>query len=151
MYTAAILLCYYGLLRVGEVTESIHSIKAINVHEARNRNKLLLVLRTSKTHGLNSLPQQIEIIRKGELIVRTCAGNATIISKKLEGEKYCPVSCRKDYIKLRPKIRDKNEQFFIFKDRSNLKVGQFRTVIKNIIGRMKLDPNNYDVHSFRIG
>ena len=70
MYTAAIVLCYHGLLRVGEITESIHTIKAVNVHEAKNRNKLLIILRTSKTHGLGSTPSTNEIIGKGELIVK---------------------------------------------------------------------------------
>ena len=46
MYKALFVLCYYGLMRVGEVTMSPHVLKAKNVHMATNKDKLLLVLYT---------------------------------------------------------------------------------------------------------
>ena len=61
MYMAMISLAYYGLMRVGEITESPHVVKANNVHIAKNKNKILLVLYSSKTHSEASRPQKIKI------------------------------------------------------------------------------------------
>ena len=41
---------YYGLFRVGEITDSQHAVKACDVHIGVNKRKLLFILRTSKTH-----------------------------------------------------------------------------------------------------
>ena len=41
---------YYRLMRVGEVTFSEHAVKAWDVHLATNKNKILLVLYSSKAH-----------------------------------------------------------------------------------------------------
>ena len=51
LYKALFALGYYGLLRVGELTDSRHVLKACNVHMAKNKKKILLVLYSSKTHG----------------------------------------------------------------------------------------------------
>ena len=62
MYMSAFLIGYYGLFRVGELTESPHVIKATNVHESKNdQQKLLIVLYSSKTHNAGSAPQKIRI------------------------------------------------------------------------------------------
>ena len=47
VYTAA----YFGLLRIGEIAKSEHAILARNVHIGTNKNKILFILETSKTHG----------------------------------------------------------------------------------------------------
>lgn len=52
---------YYGLLRVGELTHGDHVIKAKDVHLADNKQKFLLLLRTSKTHTKADYPQSITI------------------------------------------------------------------------------------------
>ena len=41
LYKAIFCLSYYGLLRVGEVSDSPHNIKALNVHIASNKQKIL--------------------------------------------------------------------------------------------------------------
>ena len=64
MYITAFLIMYYGLFRVGEIAESPHSIKAVDIHESRGSNKLLIVLYSSKTHGRNSAPQKVKISGK---------------------------------------------------------------------------------------
>ena len=61
MYKAILTLSYYGMMRVGEVTDSTHVLRTKNVHMATNKDKLLLVLYTSKTHGLGQRPQKIKI------------------------------------------------------------------------------------------
>ena len=90
LYTSAVLLCYYGMLRVGEVAQSQHSIKAVDVHDAQKRSKLLLVLHSSKTHGPNTRPQEIEIIGKGEISVKTIEGNTNFFEQKTEWSKILP-------------------------------------------------------------
>ena len=52
LFKSAFLISYYGLIRVGEITRSEHILKAKNVHMATNKDKLLIILYTSKTHGL---------------------------------------------------------------------------------------------------
>ena len=51
LYLALFSTAYYGLLRIGEVTYSQHVLLAKDVHVGTNKNKMLLVLHTSKTHG----------------------------------------------------------------------------------------------------
>ena len=66
LYTSMFATAYYGLFRVGEITESEHNISVTDVHIGQNKDKLLFVLRSSKTHGRNNLPQKIKISRVGE-------------------------------------------------------------------------------------
>ena len=54
MYTSAFSTAYYGLMRVGEYTSSMHVLKARDVHLADDNLKYMLILHTSKTHGLNN-------------------------------------------------------------------------------------------------
>ena len=61
MYLALFAIAYYGLFRVGELTSGTHPVKAKDVHVGRNKNKLLFVLYSSKTHGKESQPQEIKI------------------------------------------------------------------------------------------
>ena len=67
LYKAMFCLAYYGLLRVGEITQSDHVVKAANLHMGSNKNKILIILYTSKTHGRESHPQEIKITAKEEL------------------------------------------------------------------------------------
>ena len=52
---------YFRLFRVGEVTNSEHTIKACDVHLGTNKNKVLFALQSSKTHGKNMTPWLIKI------------------------------------------------------------------------------------------
>ena len=155
LYMTAFLLAYYGLLRVGEITKSEHVIKAVNIHEARTKNKLLIILYTSKTHGLESRPQQIAINGKNTLEVSDQGKKSTITQKRkqLSYNKgiFCPVEWTKKYIQMRPPIRNDNEQFLIFRDGSNLKAHHMRTLLRKTLENLKLNGTLYDVHSFRIG
>ena len=54
-------LSYYGLMRVGEVTHSEHVLRARDIHSALNKDKLLIVLYSSKTHSIGMRPQKISI------------------------------------------------------------------------------------------
>ena len=61
LYRAIILLCYYGMMRVGELTEGDHTLKAANIHIGSNKDKILIILYTSKTHSRANHPQNIKI------------------------------------------------------------------------------------------
>ena len=61
MYKALFALSYYGMMRVSEVTLSDHVVKAKDVHSALNKDKLLLMLYSSKTHTKGMRPQKIKI------------------------------------------------------------------------------------------
>ena len=61
MYKAAFALAYYAMLRVEELMSGTHPIQARDVKLAKNKYKLKLVLRTSKTHGKNNEPQILKV------------------------------------------------------------------------------------------
>ena len=50
LYRAIFCLAYYGLMRVGELTQGDHPVKACYIHIGMNKDKIMLVLYTSKTH-----------------------------------------------------------------------------------------------------
>ena len=61
LYKCILAIGYYGMVRIGELTLGSHSIKAKDVYIGQNKNKILIVLYTSKTHGVYANPQQIKI------------------------------------------------------------------------------------------
>ena len=67
LYAALISTAYFGLFRIGELTFGSHPVKVTDVHLACNKRKFLFVLRTSKTHGLDSRPQSIKITSNKKL------------------------------------------------------------------------------------
>ena len=70
MYKALFALSYYGLMRIGEVTKSQHVLKAKDVHMAKNKDKLMMVLYSSKTHGKANRPQKNKNHGKSEREIR---------------------------------------------------------------------------------
>ena len=56
LFKAIFLSAYYALLRIGELTESPHVIKAKDMGVARNKDKMRFILRSSKTHGKGAHP-----------------------------------------------------------------------------------------------
>ena len=83
LYRALTASGYYGLLRVGEMTESNHQILVANMHMAVNKRKVQFVSRTSKTHTASEIPQRV-----------------TIISDQGDNN-YCPFQTIRNFIKLR--------------------------------------------------
>ena len=88
LYRAVFATAYHGLFKVGELTASPHSILVQNVHIGVNKNKLPILLESSKTHCKGDLPQIIKI-------------NSTPINKNANNhsDKYCPFIILKSYIK----------------------------------------------------
>ena len=60
MYKAMFCLAYYGMLRVGELTKGPHTVRAKDIHVGNNKDKIMIVLYSSKTHGKESRPQKGE-------------------------------------------------------------------------------------------
>ena len=84
LYQTIISLGYYGLFRVGELTDSPHVIKAANVHLGKNKNKILVILLSSKTHGKESAPQTVKI---------TGGDSYTITKNRF----FCPFSFNQEF------------------------------------------------------
>ena len=61
LFLAILALGYYGLFRVGELCKSDHVMKAKDVHVALNKEKILVILYSSKTPGKESIPQKVKI------------------------------------------------------------------------------------------
>ena len=124
---------YYGILRVGEMCESAHTLRAKDVHVGDNKEKIMLLLYTSKTHGQESEPQKIRISTEPEL-------------KK---DVRCPIQMVIKYMRLRGSYELPTEQFFVFADKSSVKPDQLRDVLRKFLDRIHLNSKLYDVHSFR--
>ena len=67
LYKAMFALAYYGLLRIREITDSDHIIKANDFHIGSNKNKIRVLLYTSKTHGEESPPQKVKISKNDSI------------------------------------------------------------------------------------
>ena len=139
MYKALFCLAYYGMMRVGELTYSPHVLKASNIHVGNNKEKILIVLYSSKTHGKESRPQRIKI---------SAAPTSNVIRNK---RFFCPFKAVLNFMSLRGNYEEDDEQFFIFADKSKVKPHHVRSVLRNLLDRMNLDGQLYDVHSYRIG
>ena len=127
--------------------------KAVNVHEARNRDRILLVLYTSKNTwpGFQTSKDKKSVV-KTHLEVCSSDDTTRVASKRyLKDCHFCPVSWVLKFIKMRPPIMDTNEQLFIFQDRSPLLAHHLRDLLRSILENLQLEKNFYDTHSFRIG
>ena len=140
LYKAVFALSYYVMMRIGEITESPHVLLARNVHIATNKDKMLLILYSSKTHGLNSRPQKIKIM-----------SNRAEKTGKYLYRHFCPFLLLRQFLKVRGTYATDIEQLFIFKDNSPLQSNQATSVLKRCISNIGLNCEFYSLHSFRIG
>ena len=138
MYQALFILGYYGLMRVGELTLSPHTVQANNVHVAYNKEQIKIVLYSFKTHDRSNLPQEI-------LISSTKRG----IGKNIQRH-FCPFKVLRKYMHCRGGYVEPAEPFFIFYDRSPVTAAQARKVLRTALDNMGLNSSLYDMHSFRI-
>ena len=139
LYQAIFCLAYYGMLRVGELSLSDHVIKACNIHVGSNKDKILIVLYSSKTHGKESRPQKVKI-------------SALPLSSKIRKEKFfCPFKTVTKYMKCRGNYFNDEDQFFIFADGSPVQPQHIRKTLRILLDTMNLNSSLYDVHSFRSG
>ena len=142
LYKAIFLAAYYGMFRVGELVTGSHPIRAKDVHIGKNKNKMLFILYTSKTHGLDAKPQKIKIteVQKG-------LNNAKNIKKRF----FCPFRAAREYLAIRGNYKCDSDPFFVFKDNQPVTPGQVRKVLRTTLKSVDLDPMLYNVQSMRIG
>ena len=108
LYSAIFALSYYGLMRIGETTESPHNVLAKNVHMATNKNKILILLYSSKTLNPGQQPHEIKI--------------SSSESSGWKNKFFCPFTILRQYITLRGNsISLDSEPFFIFSDKAAIK------------------------------
>ena len=140
MYRALFITAYYGLFRIGELTKGEHTVKAKDVHEGINKDKLMFVLHTSKTHGKDRKPQVIKIDSIGKLP-----------AKRYGTSPYCPLQFLQEYINLRGDSDYREEQFFVFRDRSPVRPNHARKIMKKLLQIIGLDSAYYSFHSIHAG
>ena len=138
LYKAFFLLAYYGLFRPGELAMGSHPVLAANVHIGQNKDKMLFILYTSKTHGLESKPQEIKISSKN-------------LDAKLLNRHFCPFNEFRSYSILRGNYVNPSDPFFVFRDNSPVCLHHVRQVLFKVITALNLNPKVYNLHSFRIG
>ena len=116
MYSALVSTAYYGMFRVGELTTGDHPVLVNDVQIGQNKNKILFILRTSKTHGKYNHPQMIKICQKGKFMQKS-------------PNQFCPYQLLREYITIRPKAKLVNEPFFIFRDYAPVTALNFRKTL----------------------
>ena len=134
LYMSILTTGYYGLFRIGELTTGTHPIKAVDVHIARNKDKVLFVLRTSKTHNASMKPQTVKIETDGTAHLQ-----------------FCPFRLIKNYLRVRRSCRHKSEPFYIFRDRSPVTPVHVRKVLREALDATGLQANLYDCRGLRAG
>ena len=103
-----------------------------------NKNKILLILRTSKTHSEANFPQKIKITGMDkEIVKRKCI--------------FCPFNIMHKYIRIRGGYQHKNKQFFVFSDASPVHAEQARKVLRQCLDNLGFNSQVYDFHSLRSG
>ena len=140
MYKAMFCLAYYGMMRVGELAQGPHTVKAGDIHVGDNKDKIMVVLYSSKTHGKESRPQKIKIAA----IPRPFSRFANTIN-------FCPFKVVIRYMDIRGPYLEDKDQFFVFADKSPVKPYHMRSTLRTLLNNLNLDGSLYDVHSYRIG
>ena len=128
LFRALFVSAYYGLLRVGELTAGPHAILAKNVHIASNKNKILFILESSKTHGKDKHPQLVKISStKIEETFRDRSLNLKNLNLAHSTDNICVYTILNEFLSVRHKGQDRNkEQFFVYSDNSPVTPSQMR-------------------------
>ena len=134
LYQALLATTYFGLFRVGEVCASDHVIKVKDVHVGVNKNKMMFVLHTSKTHWNNVKPQVVKINSREFDAVGNRMANIAQINKKC-----CPFRLLNRFLAVRPCRSGDKEQFFIFRDRSAVTPYHLRLLLRKLFMQLNMD------------
>ena len=146
MYSTLFALAYYGLFRIGEVTASNHCIKACNVHMAKNKDKLLIILYSSKTHDKESKPQKVKITSMKQDDKTSRNSNMKKVTPH-----FCPFQLTQRYLTLRGGYKCVNEQFFIFSSGEPVSARHVSQLLKLSLKQMNFNQDLYSFHSLRSG
>ena len=144
LYCTLLVTAYYGMFRVGEVTSGTHPVRVTDIKVGHNKNKILFILRSSKTHGKDAKPQLIKIASRMK-------SNLAVPRFPYHGNFHtCPYYWLRRYTQARPGFAEWSEPFFIFGDHSPVKPRHFRSTLHLILQWEGLDPSLYNTHSLRI-
>lgn len=135
LYRAIFLTAYYGMFRIGEIAQGPHSVTASDVKPSTNKNKFLLILRSSKTHGKGDHPHTVNIPQ--------------VVDVEEDRTINDPYQALNDYRVRRPVGGSDN--FFLLQDGTPVKTYQVRAMLKRVIVKANYDPEILDFHSFRVG
>ena len=139
LYQTIFMLAYYGMFRIGELTLGSHTIKAKDIHIGENKNKILIILYSSKTHGKESVPQRVKISSsKRENIVNV---------QKF----FCPFKKSREYLAIRGNYESDTDPFFIFQGNIPVEPFHVRKTLKETLSALNLNPKMYKFHGFRAG
>ena len=137
---------YFGLFCIGELASGAHPVLARDMHIAKNKRKILFVLRTSKTLYKNMKPQLVKIMSTQK------KGKTAQYNSKDSSKLPCPYELLKKYLKLRGHSKTKNEPFFIFSDRLPVKPEHVHACFKLMIHLAQFThPKLYQVHRICAG
>ena len=120
-------------------------------HRDKQKNKILFILWTSKTHTRASKPQMIKITSHTATATALNANSSRHLIGKPTITNYCPFNILKNYVAVRPSGVLQTEQFFVFADRSRVSPTHFRSTLKLMLNRLNINAKPYNLHSFRIG
>ena len=135
LYKGIYCLSYYGLMRISEIADGPHALKAKDVYVGQNKNKIRIVLYSSKTHDKSKRPQEIKISAE----------------TKTQKRFFCRFTLLRSYMAKRGSFRNTHENFFVFTDGSPVKQHQIRTVLRKYLLNLRLNADCYNLQSFRIG
>ena len=96
---------------------SQHVAKAKDIHVGDNKNKLMIVLHSSKMHSEGDKPQIIKI-------------RSTVDCRQKNDAIFCLFILIQQYIHQRPKYVRDDEPFFIFRDREPVTALHFHNTLK---------------------
>ena len=143
---------FFGMFRVSEVVTGEHPVRACDVHIRQNKNKILFLLRSSKTHGESLFPQMVKITSMGNAKVSGKIGvKDQSKGKKCRNQLPCPYNLLRKYLKMRGGFCSEAEPFFIFRDGSPVLHSHVHKNLKCIIKVSGFDNRFYRTHSLRAG
>ena len=150
LFTMMLCTAYYGLFRISEIafTGSGHTALARNVHIAKNKDKFLFILESSKTHRKGSKPQLIKITQDRQPVR---SGSRKHKSKTSIEKAVCPYHLLRKYSGVRPPYVSDNEQFFVLSDGTAVSAVMLRNSFKTAIRAENFDAQLYSFHSLRAG
>ena len=139
LYTTLFSTAHFGLFRVSELT-SEHAVLAKDVFIGENKDKFMLILRSSKTHTKGMEPQIIKI---------------SSTNRQRKGHKAaalpCPYNTLWKFSKIRGNYSSDDDHFFTFSDGSPVQARHMRMVLKLMVKNAGFNEKFYSTHSLRSG
>ena len=144
LYSCLFSTMYHGLLHISEVAESIHTLKARDVQIGENKDKFLLLLRTSKMHWKNMKPQIIKISA-----TKIGDKNSDLRShrKQQSLKQPCPFNLLRSFALMHGGYVNDAGPFFVFADKSPIHAFNISVCLKTLIKECGFDPKLYSSHS----